>query len=662
MTSILQPPATAKIRDIQGLRALAVLAVVLYHFLPALIPGGFLGVDVFFVISGFVIANSLLRYPVTRLRPMLMTFFSRRLRRLGPALGGMVLSVLLFAILFIPPGFDFGDDIYRTGFAAIVGLGNVALFLSGREYFNNRLEFNPFTHTWSLGVEEQFYLVLPIILWALTAGTARRLGAGRHQRQLIVVGGLSLLSFAWAAVTTNSDHIGAFYLIFSRFWELGFGVFLALILWERSAPAATGLAVRAIGKSVGLLLILGAFIFGEYSLTPFPAAVPAVAGTGLILFFLDQRQESSQFSPLSPASWPFVQEIGNASYSIYLWHWPVLVGFTWTVGLTEPIDFALAFGLVSLFSAASYIWLERPVTSRNRSEGSSAARLWAIVLALGLAGVLALIADQGLTRALSLSVTARAGSFEFEKGFQPAQPFSGKIWLVGDSHATHLSFLANEFDPGYRLLRASNCGEGVDEAGLLPPMSCEGFANAIQVIQAEAAPGDVVVMSWLQLPRVSGAYFATGSEPEKFLSELEANERRLLANDTLESDREVLLGLKSEGVSVIVPTPTPVFFAPVFRCLDWFNQSNPVCEGGFRVERNLVEAISKPVMERMRQLENEELLVIWDTLTPLCPETTCSAEQQGVWLFRDGDHLTVGGNQVVMPSFASLIETSVGPN
>jgi peptidoglycan/LPS O-acetylase OafA/YrhL len=208
---------------IDGLRALAVMAVVLFHLDRRLVPSGFIGVDIFFVISGFVVSHSVASLPMRSFREFVTSFYSRRIVRIGPALVACLLLTTLASCLFIPNTW-LSEHNRTSAVAAFFGASNVLLAWAANDYFAPRAEFNPFTHTWSLGVEEQFYLIFPLIFYAWA-------GASTLRRRITAVSALTALSVAslvicaWWADTAPTK---AFYLLPARFWELGAGVGLFL--------------------------------------------------------------------------------------------------------------------------------------------------------------------------------------------------------------------------------------------------------------------------------------------------------------------------------------------------------------------------------------------------------------------------------------------------
>ncbi|MCX5931498.1 MAG: acyltransferase, partial [Cyanobacteria bacterium] len=173
--SITPTPPSLYRPEIEGLRAVAVIAVILFHFNKNLLPSGFLGVDMFFVISGYVILGAMTRTKASRCRDFLLGFYTRRVKRLIPALVVCVLLTSLVLSLFLPnPGISL-----ITGIAALFGVSNIYLQIIATDYFGTSAELNAFTHTWALGVEEQFYLLFPLLVWAL-GFPSRKAHASRH--------------------------------------------------------------------------------------------------------------------------------------------------------------------------------------------------------------------------------------------------------------------------------------------------------------------------------------------------------------------------------------------------------------------------------------------------------------------------------------------------
>jgi peptidoglycan/LPS O-acetylase OafA/YrhL len=261
-------------KDIDGLRAIAVGAVIVNHFNARLLPSGYLGVDVFFVISGFVIVTSLASKPSDSFGDMFIGFYSRRVKRLLPALTFCVMvSALLLCFLSPDPGLALG-----TARRALFGVSNFQLFTESVQYFGDSVALNPFMHTWSLGVEEQFYLVLPILIGLSGFYRSRTHGS----RSLgLMIGILSLLSLVGFIIVYPRNQPAAYFLMPFRFWEMGAGCLLCFLL-QRSEVQPF------LSKFSGPTSLLSLILLGITFLMPLDLAVPAtllaVSATFVLIF------------------------------------------------------------------------------------------------------------------------------------------------------------------------------------------------------------------------------------------------------------------------------------------------------------------------------------------------------------------------------------------
>lgn len=203
--------------DIDGLRAFAVLSVILYHFNETLVPGGYLGVDIFFVISGYVITNSISQNSSKKLSEFLLEFYARRVKRILPPLITCVVVGSILISLFSPTA----NDSLKSGLTALFGFSNLFFLETSADYFGSTPELNVFTHTWSLGVEEQFYFIYPILFWFIYKSDIAINNRFSLTSNVILI--LTLLSLIAYILLWPINPIAAFYLIFTRFWELGAG-------------------------------------------------------------------------------------------------------------------------------------------------------------------------------------------------------------------------------------------------------------------------------------------------------------------------------------------------------------------------------------------------------------------------------------------------------
>ena len=373
-------------------------------------PGGFIGVDIFFVISGFLITGLLLRQHESSGRIDLRHFYSRRMRRILPAvLATIAVTMVVVALVLAPlqvPG------IAQDGAAAALSLGNIRFALESADYFA-ATDPSPFRHLWSLGVEEQFYLVWPALLIVALRVTRSRPALA------LGIGALTVGSFVFALWLTESFAPWAFYSLPSRLWELSLGGLLAVAAgWLARVPRFMLMPVGWIG--VGLVAAGVVLIDG---LTPYPgsaALLPTIGAAALIVGGAN-----------GPVGWLLTREpvrfIGRISYSLYLWHWPILVLPSLAIGEPLPILLSCALGLSSvLVAAASWRLIEEPFRR---------GRVWvrrprlvvatALAMAIAVAGLSVGLGDYSLTRVAAVGATPDGAASIAEPESTPAPVSAG---------------------------------------------------------------------------------------------------------------------------------------------------------------------------------------------------------------------------------------------
>ena len=347
--------------EIEGLRALAVVMVVLYHVGAPGFSGGYVGVDVFFVVSGYLITSLLLTEREREGSIDLTAFYARRVRRLVPAgLAVIVATLALNAI--IAPG-QRHADLAAAAASAAAYASNLHFIAVSAAYFDPRVAHNPLLHTWSLGVEGQFYLVWSLLL---------ALGSGRRAWLAALMGGLSLASFAACVLLTQTNLPQAFYGVPARLWEFGCGGLLAVLPFRSTPPA-----VRTASAAVGLALILLATMVLD-NRTAFPGwiALIPVLGAVAVLYGAGAPGLANRILGWRPA-----QALGRLSYVWYLWHWPLLVfAATFPGGASLPVRLATA-GVALGAAALTAAWIERPIRRSPYFAGRPVVTLGAGVLA-----------------------------------------------------------------------------------------------------------------------------------------------------------------------------------------------------------------------------------------------------------------------------------------
>jgi peptidoglycan/LPS O-acetylase OafA/YrhL len=630
--------------DIDGLRALAVSAVIASHLPEKFLPSGFLGVDVFFAISGYVVTASLLSQRRTKLSHLYLGFLARRMKRLVPALTLCVAVTGLVVIATDP----FPRHSIQTGVAALFGFANIVLFNFELDYFSPSSMFNAFTHTWSLGVEEQFYVVFPMFAWFFYYRTHS--DSFRALAFAMIVGGL--VSVAAFIYLHDAYRPAAFFMMPARLWELGIGALVFLGTRKRQSGRLQG-SLGWFAPFV-LLALFGCFLVPEhYSM---PATVAAVSLTGLLLA-TDKRSLATRLLELPP-----VVYIGKISYSLYLWHWPIIA--LGPIVLAKGWRSSALYVLVTVIVAVvSFHLIEKPLrykawtTRRIRDIG------------LGLACNLVLGAALLFTL-VSADPTSESGAVElYPPNYLPVMPGGQShvmtcaldggsrvfkpdtisnctvapkpgsemptIWAMGDSHSGHLQGLLYELH--------EKLGVGVhlvETPGWSFPLPAgKRFAPRQDVFEGISSwfkPGDIVLISRIYISR---------SLPHS-VNELRAwiyNVSRL-ADDLAKKD-----------VRLVITGPPPIFpFNDIRECsLD----ERESCA----LERAAFAPLANQVMELLSHIEtsNRKVAVfnVFDTVCPPAQEY-CYPDNGSSFLYRDKDHFNTLGSKLLAEPFVDLLRSS----
>lgn len=366
-------------RDIQGLRAVAVGAVVLFHAWPRRMPGGYVGVDVFFVISGFLISSHLFSDAPNTGRD-LARFWSRRIRRLLPA-ALLVLTVTLVVSRLVAPALQWAHTA-REAMAASLYVENWSLASQALDYLNADTAATPVQHFWSLSAEEQFYAVWPVLL--LVAGLVAR---AAHRRRgafvLVALAAVFSLSLAASVHATRTEPARAYFVTYTRAWEFALGALVAWVAFH-TTRRWSGLTAD-LGAWLGLAAIaIAAFAFSGK--TPFPGyvALLPVLGTGAVLLAASEGRAG----PGVLWRLPGVQWLGDVSYSVYLWHWPALLLAPFVLGsqLSWPTKLLVLSVTLALAGLSKVLVEDR---FRNAPKGTPLRRTFALAV-LGMAVVVGL--------------------------------------------------------------------------------------------------------------------------------------------------------------------------------------------------------------------------------------------------------------------------------
>ncbi len=684
-TPVVAPRARFPYRaDLDGLRGLAVLAVFIYHLCPPWLRGGFVGVDVFFVLSGYVVTGVLLAGQPAPPLPTLLGFYARRLKRLLPNLLLCLVGTALAFALLVPPS-DQTNRIFRTGLRAVFGWSNI--YLNGKEtgYFDVDTSLNPFTHTWSLGVEEQFYLVFPVLL---LLGLA--IGGGRRRGAVLVVGAATLASLVQALTLVGvGSSQAAFYLMPPRFWELAIGALLALGV--QGLPPLPPPLARVL-RLLSLALLLASVTLISTGQT-FPLPVVLLPVLASLLFITAGHGRGDRFLP-----WPPVERLllglGLISYSLYLWHWPVFVFFRLTFGLNTPLLRLLASLLALGLALAAWALVERPLRRRRAGTGAVFAAA-AVLLTAGWGAMDALAFPIGRFFLGNRDVRVpRSERYETDTVLDPSGPMTPRrcrgvngdpapradrchrpapagrptLMLLGDSHglqyAPMVSAAARREDLGFRLAWKPGC---LVLPGLQAVPDIPGYKPCTPFVRQELAAaerqlraGDVLVLSsflQLYLFPMDQTLFEEAIHP-KLIADgrtlpAEAGRRRFQ-----QEVRTLIRRFADRGVRVVLIQDLPVLTGRTFTCEG--AQALPLAgliTSGCVAPAQVTATQRRQMHDLLAATVAGTDAVVFDPADPFLDAggRLRYRDDRGRYTFVDDDHITISASRDLAPRFSSFL-------
>jgi len=623
--------------DIEGLRALAILLVVGAHASVPGCSGGFVGVDVFFVLSGFLITGLLLQKITEAGQLSFADFYIRRLRRLLPALMVMLIGSSLLAALVLGPTAQMPQAL--AGASALVWLSNVHFAAQKLDYFAPGTETNIFLHTWSLGVEEQFYLIWPALVYAILRKADAK-GLDQLRAAMMLVALVSLAVCIWA---THRYPQMAFYMMPLRAWQFSLGALVWLEFREgrgRLLMGSIGAAARDLLGWVGLAMVLGAGYLLDAN-KPYPglwSLLPTI-GAGFVIASGSCGEKGMVQRLLSVAP---LQAVGRVSYSWYLWHWPMLLlGFALTES-NAPI-YRLAYVAISLLLAiASYRFVESPIRHQRWWMLHRRATTYIVtaIVAFSIVGMLRWYAYAGSVAhgPVEQRIAAAHGDAPIiyamgcDDWYRSSQV---KPCVFGDAQAVHTVVLVGDsiagqwfpavskvFDqPGWRLLvlTKSSCPM-VDEDFFYARIGrtyieCSNWRKAVLDVLAKIKP-DIVLTTSSDLPPFSQEQWESGTE-------------------------RVLRSLSASGGQVYFLRATPHLPFDGPDCLTedrlrprWLPTTRSC---NVLVKDRHADEVYAGLQRAASHFENVHAL---DLNSLICPGGTCRAEQGRMVVFRDSQHMT----------------------
>ena len=473
------------------MRALAVGLVVLNHAGVPWLSGGYIGVDVFFVISGFLITQLLIDEVGEHSSIDLRNFWARRARRILPMSILVTLVTVIAGLFMLEPGKV--RDLSAVGLGALGFCTNIVLFFRTSDYLSGVTAPSSLRHFWSLAVEEQFYLLWPLVVFA-----ALKYGKVNWKKWLIGAGALAGVASLITSVLITKGHPGAgYYLPYSRFWEISAGALLALA--GSRFDKIPNLA-RAVGGWIGLIAIItSAVIFSESTVFPGYAALLPVVATVLVLV-----AGSAKFGPVSLLSLEPMQSLGARSYSLYLWHWPLLVLIEARFGTPSAWGKAWIVVAALVLSAISYRAIEQPVRHNTWLSANSVRSLSAagVALALSLSAVVVLFAvapkiDAGAMQMAEMEAAREAAISGDSGGGQSVLPAVKpvNVLLLGDSTLAALRW----YEDGAKSLKGFSYTLDAESCRRISEWSCYGReyrtpSNVVTALNEFDKPINLIVL------------------------------------------------------------------------------------------------------------------------------------------------------------------------
>jgi len=514
--------------DLDGLRAVAILSVLAFHAFPHAVPGGFTGVDVFFVISGFLISRIVFA-ALERGTFTFAGFYARRVRRIFPSLVVVLIAALALGWMIQPQ-----SEYAQLGKHAAAGAGFLSNFASWTDagYFDTSANAKPLLHLWSLGIEEQFYIVFPpliVLAWRM-----------RIPRMPLLLA-IAAVSFAASLYLMANDPSAAFYMPHARSWELAAGCLLAQAgVTDPALGGRTGVATACgqrvrnlVSFAAALLVAAGLILIDETRDFPGAWALLPTAGAALLIWSGPDATVNRRI-----LAHPWLIGIGLISYQLYLWHWPLLS----FLHLTRPEDSGLASRALALAASfplawATYAWIDKPIRTGPRSRAVVTLACAALVVA-GVTGW-AVYANRGVPGRLPDSLSGIAGfTYEYEPAFREGTCFlkreqrfeqfgdctrtvegSDSVVLWGDSHAAHLyAGLQQAADGRFTLtqLTASWCAPILKMEDVHARPHCKSINEGVFARIARERPQEVILAAywpayrWTNLPATIDALLTAG--------------------------------------------------------------------------------------------------------------------------------------------------------
>jgi len=651
--------------DVDGLRAIAVIPVVFYHAGLAGISGGFVGVDVFFVISGYLITR-IIHDEMLEQRFSILHFYERRARRILPALFTVMTVTLAMGWYWLAPS-EY-DALARAAGSVLAFLSNVWFWRNSGGYFDGATDYLPLLHTWSLAVEEQFYILFPLLLLGLV-----RLGVRVTQLVTLAMVTVSLALAVWATPQMPS---ASFYLLPTRFWELGVGSLLAIGLAPNTAPRLLREGVAATGLAAILYAVI---VYDDSTVFPGLAAIPPVLGAAGLIW---AGGAGGSFANRALALRPVVF-VGLLSYSLYLWHWPIMA-FARNLLMDlhlPPVWQAGTIALSLLLAFVSWRLVERPfrsTASRGMSRmtvfaasGAGLVAVGTIALFIAVTGGAATQRFDAIRLAAYHAVVDRSprdwtcgGGIVERCAFEVSQYGDDTAWAIwGDSHAGVLLpavlAVASEQNRAVYLVGKGGCpplpGLSRSDMPLSENVACEALnQEALRILRSELNI-DTVFLAARWPIYVEGTWIASEGRGTIEMVSDPAADQPIDNRDAVAAALEtVVVQLREAGLQVVLLGPVPEMPWDVTARLqaavlfDFALPENIPDLPALEARLSGSNAILSGLAERIEG-------VAFIPIAPILCKPDCRLSDDGVPRYSDNNHLTQhGAREILAPALQML--------
>tara|TARA_A100000164_G_scaffold279856_1_gene252080 strand:+ start:44 stop:2008 length:1965 start_codon:yes stop_codon:yes gene_type:complete len=608
--------------EIDGLRAIAVLSVIINHFNKDILPSGYLGVDIFFVISGYVITASLVRRENKNFLDYIISFYERRIKRIIPSLTIFVVITSIIICIFNPfPIFNL-----RTGFASLFGVSNILLFISSDGYFTPSSNLNPFTHTWSLSVEEQFYFFYPLLAWFT--------GYSRNKKNSYLLLSIILLILSISSLFLfvyyyPKNQNAAYFLMPNRFWEISAGCLTFIGISKKLKIIKY---VKNLNSNYIFILLISSFFI------PLKGALFATLVVVLLtsLTIISIKSEDFIYGFLTNK---YILKIGLLSYSLYLWHWGIISLSEWTIGIYW---WTIPFQLIAIFyiSLLSFNFVEKPFINHDY-KSKLKSFLYGITLILFSQATILYLGTNGkrllyagdISDIYNRDLSARTIFFNecnlsrnnlkkivmIKNCSYSINSLKKRIFIIGDSHA---NMFFNAFKTisrdNYALSRFTGNGCSfpvLEDNSFNKARNCSQMKDVEKFIQENIKSGDII---FLANSRYNQELLNLYSR--KDINKINIKFKNYL--DRLNKFSKMIIN-KEASIYYLVNPPTFQGVTDAYCSPEWFRPKRFVKKECY-LERSKFEEPRNKVINFLLK-NNNDINLIYDYLDFICDKNICNA-------------------------------------